>query len=400
MRRARTAAGIAGLLGLSAYTALRSGMGVDYPKDAQPAIDALARGDLNAFFAHVPAMGPLSLLVRAPIAALGGADLTVYRLGALVCVLAAALAAAAIARAAVARTGQTPLAAAIVVALAAAGPMTVNALTWGHPEELLGAALCVAAVAIASKDRPLAAGIALGLALATKQWAVVAIAPVLVVAPRKRLALAGVAILLAGALYLPSVLANTGAVTSQTKNAAHTYDQVRPLSVWFPAANETDREVSDGVGTTTVTSYSLPSSLGGLSHPAIVLLPIPLALLLIRRRRRKTDLETALAFLALVLLARCALDPVDNGYYHVPFLLALGAHEVLARRGLPLVSMLSATVLWLVVRKIPLDHVSAASAVYLAWAAATAATLGHRIYGPLKSRPAALPSTLAPQWPR
>jgi hypothetical protein len=379
-------AAIAAATGL--VTALRTGIGLDYPADAGPAVDALASGEVGGFLEKQPAMGLVSLLARAPLAAIAGSDLTAYRLGALVCVLAAAAVAIA-----VARRAPSWLAGAIVVGLAAAGPMTANALKLGHPEELMGAAFCVAAVLIAGRDRPLLAGAVLGLALGTKQWAVLAVLPVLIAAPRARVKLTAVAIVTAAVLWAPYT-ANPGELAGPAKNAAHTYSQVRPMSVWFPFAERTDRRVHDGVTWTTVPDYSLPKELSGVSHPLIVLLPLPLTLLLLRRRKERAA-EHALGLLALVLLLRCALDPVDNGYYHVPFLLALGAWELTTRRGLPLISMLSSLVLWVVVAKIPLQALPTASAIYLAWAAAMAATLAWGLYGATRRA-----GRLVAGWPR
>ena len=66
-----------------------------------------------------------------------------------------------------------------------ANPLTLRALELGHPEELLGGALCVAAVLLAARERPLWAGLALGLAIANKEWALLAVGPVLLaLAPR------------------------------------------------------------------------------------------------------------------------------------------------------------------------------------------------------------------------
>ena len=53
-----------------------------------------------------------------------------------------------------------------------------------------------------------------------------------------------------------------------------------------------------------------------------------------RPRRR----EDALALLALLFLARCALDPWNIHYYHLPLVLALLAWEVERRRRLPVLS--------------------------------------------------------------
>src|SRR5260370_22502783 len=60
----------------------------------------------------------------------------------------------------------------------------------GHREEILGGALAVAAVLLAVRGRTLLGALALGLALATKQWALLAVLPFLLAVPgRRRLAL-------------------------------------------------------------------------------------------------------------------------------------------------------------------------------------------------------------------
>ena len=65
-------------------------------------------------------------------------------------------------------------------AWAAGNPVTLRALDIGHPEELLGAALCVGAVLAAMRQRPGAGRPSCsGWRSANKAWAVVAIGPVL-----------------------------------------------------------------------------------------------------------------------------------------------------------------------------------------------------------------------------
>ena len=77
-----------------------------------------------------------------------------------------------------------------------------------------------------------------------------------------------------------------------------------------------------------------------LMHPLIVLLAVPAHRCFGGRSRRRTP-DDVLALLALLFLLRCLLDPVNNAYYHVPFLLSLVAWEGLTRRGPPVVSLLS-----------------------------------------------------------
>ena len=55
----------------------------------------------------------------------------------------------------------------------------LDAIFFAHPEETLGATLCVAAVLLSGANRPTLAGVALGCALINKPWGVFAIAPVI-----------------------------------------------------------------------------------------------------------------------------------------------------------------------------------------------------------------------------
>jgi hypothetical protein len=73
--------------------ALRAPVSIDYSKDAGPGIHALLHGGWTELSAQ-PLMGPVSLVVRAPLVALvqalGGDDLMAYRVGAIPCLFAAA----------------------------------------------------------------------------------------------------------------------------------------------------------------------------------------------------------------------------------------------------------------------------------------------------------------------
>jgi len=72
-------------------------------------------------------------------------------------------------------------------------------------------------------------------------------------------------------------------------------------------------------------------------------------------RRRRLDAHDVFALLALLFLLRCLLDPVDNAYYHVPFLVSLVAWESLAARRVPVLGMLASVGIWFVIYK---AHVS------------------------------------------
>ena len=168
-----------------AFTAQQLG---DYPVEAATSLEAVARGDLGGFAsAATPYAGSLTL--RAPFVAvagaLGGDRLDLYHAGVFACLLGAVALAVVLDRAAAGRPWATRLAtAAAVLAL----PVVLDALDMGHPEEVLTGALAVLAVWAAPR-RPLAAGVLLGVAVACKPWALVALGPVLLCAEGGRLRL-------------------------------------------------------------------------------------------------------------------------------------------------------------------------------------------------------------------
>ncbi len=370
-----------------AAVSLRAGVtmepGLDYFSDASSAIDALVRGDLNGFFASQPLMGSFSLLLRAPfVAPVFHSSLdAVYFAGALPCLLATVVLGLALARLAAER-GQSPAVQGLIAGLAVINPVTFRALHWGHPEELLCAALCVGAVLAALRERELLAGVLLGLAIATKQWALIAVLPALLAAPRRQIALLAIAGALAAAFYLPGLIANAdsfGAATESAAGQAAGGASTTPWSIWWPLAGIAGSPFGE--------RYMAPAWVGMLSHPLIVLLPIPLAALLWRRRDRRPD--DALLLLALLFLLRCLLDNWNNDYYHAPFFLSLLAWETVRRPGVPLLSLAVAVLIgvsfWPDQTQIFADSVANAPllfAVYAAWAVPLAVLLAVALYRP------------------
>ncbi|MEX1141699.1 MAG: glycosyltransferase 87 family protein [Thermoleophilaceae bacterium] len=387
MSRARTvltALAVLAVALLSVRASAGMAAGLDYFQDAGTAIDALARGDLQGFFANQPLMGSFSLLLRAPfVAAVFDQSLdTVYYVGALPCVAATLVLGVVLGRLAADR-GQPPAVQGIVAGLAVINPLTFRALHWGHPEELLAAALCVGAVIAALRERSLLAGLLLGLALATKQWAVLAILPALLAAPRQRLALAAIAGAIAAALTLPALLLNADqfsgvatAAAGQSGGATST----TPWNVWWPFA---ELQTVPRLGT----RWMSPAWVPALSHPLIVAAGVVLPLLLWRRRTRRPD--DALLLLALLFLLRCMLDNWDNVYYHVPFLLSLLAWESVRRPGVPAIT-LAVTLLisasfwerltWIFPGSAP--DAPWLFALYMAWTLPLAAALALVLYRP------------------
>ena len=350
----------------------------DYRGDAAPALHPLINGDFHAALAHQPAMGWFAILFRAPVAffARHGSSLLEYRLGNVPCVL--VLAALGVWLAMRTKSRRT---AAVVLGLAVLGPMNFHALADGHPEELLGAALCVAAVLAASSGRsPLAAGLLLGLALGTKQWAVLAAGPALLAAPRGRAQIATAAIAVGGAITLLPEAFGSHQLVSHTSSLAQSTTSVLPADIWWPFGH-VHHIAAPGW---TVEKRTIPVQIANLSHPLIVALGVLLPLALLARTRAKpASSETALALLALLFLLRCALDPMTVGYYHAPLLISLLALEALHRRGMPLLSVVSNFVLWIIVARIPWGlEPGRVAALYLAWAVPLGVYLALKVYAP------------------
>jgi len=346
----------------------------DYPHEFAPAMNALLAGHLDAFRHLLPEDGAGgSVLLRAPAALMGsllvGGQQAIFRFGTLGCELAAGglgLALASDMR----RRGLPLLPRAVTVGLCVLVAAILDAVFFGHPEETLGASLCIGAVLLSGANRPALAGVMLGFAIIDKPWGVLAIAPVVLACP------AGV---LSYPLRLSRLGLGAGAVLVAWLALAFALDPVRllhamstasglvieahPVDVWWPLAHAVHK-----LGVTPY--YAPPRFLSQHAREIAVLLAIPLSLPLAFRRlpallpgiaagRRAAGIalqpvmsdraatDAALALLALLLLLRCMLDPSDHVYYHVPFVLALLAWESRVSR-LPVRALLATGLLWLI----------------------------------------------------
>jgi hypothetical protein len=271
--------------------------------------------------------------------------------------------------------------------LAVFNPGTFRSLHWGHPEELLTAALCVGAIIAATRGRGLLAGVLLGLAVATKQWAVIAVIPTLLAATQQRLRLGLVAGTLAAAIALPALLLQPQAVvaTHAAIVVAQTQSVTSPPNVWWPFS--TPRTATDRKASSSGFGAKIPNWLGTLAHPLIVLLGIPLGWLFWRRRALLRP-EDALGLFALLMLLRCLLDPWNIDYYHAPFLLALLGWEALGRHAWPRVTLFASAALALTFPA-SVDTMSELSAdslrycvTYLVWALPLAGWLSMTLFAP------------------
>jgi hypothetical protein len=358
----------------------------DYETEALPAFTALVHGHLAEFLRLAPAYGG-SLVERAPFALMpglwGGGQLAVYRAVALPCLLACAL--LAVVLVARMRSEGNPLPArALALLICAANPLALKALELGHPEELLGACLCVAAVLLAARGRSLWAGLALGLAVANKEWALLAAGPVLLaLPPGRRIACAACGLAVAAAVVAPLLLAGSGGFAAATRASA-----TPPGTIFHPSQLFWFFGHPAGAGVSPAEPHAQigPAWTGAISHPAILAAGavIGLALWWRQGRRGALGLRPALLALALLLLLRCVLDTWDTGYYMLPMLFALLAWEVTGppRRVHLLAAAVTAlaalTFLWLP------NHASGnlQAAVFLAWSLPLAAFLARRLFLP------------------
>lgn len=355
----------------------------DYEAEAEPALQALRDGRLAEFLQLAPAYGG-SLILRSPFAVLpnlwGGGDLALFRSVAVPCLAAAVFLGVVLWDRSRAR-GAGARAAALVLLLCAANPITLRALEIGHPEELLGAVLCVGAVLAAGANRPVVAGALLGLAVANKPWAVLAAVPVAVALGGGGRRVAAATAFVAAAAVLAPLALYGGAAIDAAAGAARTSGEIfQPWqALWF---------VGDHAGTV----YGLfgekpgyrtpPDWIGEVARPLVVLLPLALSLVFAVRLRRR-PWHDALLLLGLVFLLRCILDPWNTAYYALPSLLALLAWEAHARPGLPLLSLVTTTLTWVSFEELPrVASPDVQAFAYLAWSVPLALALGWRLFDP------------------
>jgi hypothetical protein len=460
LRENRLALGLAALASWAmAWLGLYGMAWNNYEYEAQPAFGALGHGHLLQFLRLAPAYGG-SLIERAPFALLadaaGGGRLAVYRAVAVPGLMAVGLLGVwlvAEMRRAVPEHPRgtvggwsahrsvrgTPLlgaraARALVLALCVANPLTLLALEHGHSEELLGGALCVVAVLLASRSRAFWAGVVLGLAVANKEWAIVALGPVLIAlagAPARpgersprfgllraravvpRLGSSARACVLclsttvatATAIVAPLVLVPGGQFASGAVAVASTPSKIfLPWSAWWFFGYH-GPPVRNPFGTIEVGYRTAPSWIGPISHPSIIVAGLLLSALYwwVTRRRgpHAVPLDRGaptlarpqwmtgrcaepMLLLALVLLARCLLDTWDYVYYPLPFLLALLAWES-ARDPLhpPAIALVSTVLAWASFQWLPnLLSPDGQSLFFLAWTVPLALTLAARLYAP------------------
>jgi DNA-binding XRE family transcriptional regulator len=345
-------------------------------------------------------MGPFATLVQAPFVALSGTSgEAAYPWAVFPCLLVAGFVGLYLARIA-ARRGAGWLTQALIAALVLLNPLTLEAIENGHPEEILTAALAVAAVAAAAEHRARRAALLLGLAVASKQWAVIAILPVLLALPAARMRTGALAAAVAVVLFLPAVVASPSSFFGVQTQVAGTGQVVTPWSAWYPAATtQTETYVVDGERLVAEVENA-PSLADPLSHPLIVLLALAVPLAVVLRRGAPLAASDAFGLFALLALLRCVLDPVDNLYYHEPLLLALIGWDAFTSKGLPLRALVGtgvALLFWQAWHD--LSDPAAFNLAYLAVVAGLGFALVSSLFGPYRWTGVPLSAFFAPRSP-
>ncbi|MFL5895867.1 MAG: glycosyltransferase 87 family protein [Thermoleophilaceae bacterium] len=321
-------------------------------------------------------MGPVSEVLRAPFVAVAGGDrVERYRAGLIPCLLLLAALGAALAFDA-GRRGRGWWFQILVAVGLVVNPITLAAVHLGHPEEIVAAALLSGSVLMARRRRVVGSGVAAGLAVATKAWALAGI-PVVFFAlagTRARRTFAIAAIVAA----LPIGLIAAGA-PARFRGNLHEFGRlgaapgtVSVTNVWWPVADAVPFDAPlgfDAAGrlvTRPASGYQLSKPVARLAHGAVLLAGLLVAL---AWRRRPAGPDTVLLALALALLIRCVLDPGTVSYYHTPFLVALVAYEAGARRRLPWLSLIVVATFELLTRVFaPAQDRAIFNAAYLVWA--------------------------------
>jgi hypothetical protein len=354
----------------------------DYETEVEPALWMLLDGDLERSVALLPAYGG-SVVLRAPFAFLpdlwGGGDLALYRSMAVPCLAAGALLGVFLWERG-AELGRGAAARWLALGLCAVNPLTLRALEIGHPEELLGGALCVGAALAAASRRPLLAGLLLGLAIANKQWAVLAVVPVLALAPEGRVKLLALAGGVAAAVFGPLWLAGSGAIEDTGKVASEAGQIFQPWQIWWFFGDH--GHVVMGAFGEKPGYRAAPEWIASVGRPLVAIVPVAVALALAPRLRGR-PWHDGLLLLALVLLLRCVLDPWNVVYYELPFLLALVTWELHARAGLPVVSLAATLLCWVTLEQLTRQVSPDVQALaYLGWAVPFALALALRLAAP------------------
>jgi hypothetical protein len=216
--------------------------------------------------------------------------------------------------------------------------------------------------------------ILLGLAVASKQWALLALPIALAVTPREqRIRLSALAGCAALALFAPLALSNTGHFVAANKSLVSAAVFFRPQQIWWTLHLDHLRHLGG-----TFYERAPIAFVASYSRPLTVLSAVLLGLAYWLRRRRLQSSD-ALLVLALVMLLRGMLDPWNEIYYQLPFLVSLGAWEVCSDRRAPLFTLAVSVLVWLSFEPVNFTYSGdITSLFYVLWALPAAVLMGWR----------------------
>lgn len=318
-----------------------AGSNGDYSVEADPAIvDALEGRAFSLYGGEFrPLMWPFAIVLRIPFvwagdllslpahtlydaADLAGSDPAVqsrYLFGAVGIVAVAATVAGLAARALVAPWGSRwrAFTAVSVTLFVALNPVSLEAVKFGHPEEVLMAALIAAGLLLLGSQSWTWAAVALGLAAATKQPAMLILpAAFFMCPPDRRLRATAIGVATVIAASVPWTLGSLEGFMHQNRSVAVTDPVAQPLSP--------------------LSLWHLPEGLliGSSEHSHIIIGGAALMLTAIVAARHRWNLPTAagLGLIVAVLALRVVGDSYSIVYYAAPVVAGILALEVVLRR--------------------------------------------------------------------
>jgi hypothetical protein len=270
---------------------------------------------------------------------------------------------------------------------AAGGALAFQTLIYGHPEDLLASACAVGAVLAARGGRIGWSSVLIVLAVVAKQWAVLAILPAAMAAPRGgwRIAAAGAT----GTVVLLALQTQVGGPVHQT--ITNTGLLFHPHQVFWPfGIPATPEFIAGGHGTTMGPEWLAP-----VTRPLIVGSGIAVAGAWWLRSGSERNRDDALGVLALAFLLRCMLDPWDLVYYHLPLVVALAAWEARRGRDLPVLSVVVTAACWITFVIYDARSGYGPYLAYLAWTVPLAAGLALALLRPAAARRSTAPAGTA-----
>jgi hypothetical protein len=367
------------VLGVVAFSVHNSGdyslAGAMNGDNAAPGIEALVHGSLSGYAARQPLMGLTTIVLRLPFAALvaavGGGQLAVYEVGAFVCLLPLAWAAAWIISAP-GLSARQRLVRGLAVLVVIQSPALRAAVKLGHPEEIVAAVLATAAVLVATKGHARTAAVLLGLAIGAKESAAIAVLPVMIALPGRRLDVGAITTALV-ALLVGAVIAADPAAFARAEHAVASI-YLGPLAPLWPVGTpirtlhggyvEAARTLPLGLTRTDASFLQtlVAGALGGVWYMHL---------------RRKGLTCEPIRLLAVLGALRCICDTGDIEYYWVAMLLPVAAWEATEDR-FPLATLSASIMVWAVFDG--LNHVPS-TLIYLAALAAETTLIAYLARG-------------------